>query len=68
MTSLKTTAARACRLSASVLGLALIVSAVAAPAHAGFDVPEVDPGSLAGAVTLLVGGVMTLTGRVRRAK
>jgi len=28
--------------------------------------PEIDPGSMAGALTLLVGGVLTLTGRRRR--
>ena len=68
MTSLKNTAARACRISASVLGLALMFSALAAPASAGLDAPEVDPGSLASALTLLVGGAMTLAGRVRRAR
>ena len=28
--------------------------------------PEIDPSSMAGAMTLLVGGVLTLTGRSRR--
>lgn len=68
MMSLKNAAARASRAAVAALGLALMVSALAAPASAGLDAPEVDPGSLASALTLLVGGVMTLTGRVRRAK
>jgi hypothetical protein len=35
-------------------------------AQAGFDVPEIDPTSMAGALTLLVGGVLVLTDRNRR--
>ena len=66
MTSFKQTATVAYRLTASALGLALIFSAFSSPAKALFDAPEVDPGSMASALTLLVGGVMTLTGRVRR--
>lgn len=31
------------------------------------DSPEIDPGSIAGAMTLLVGGVLSLTDRIRRA-
>lgn len=68
MTSLKIAAARASRVAAAVLGLALMVSAFAAPASAALDAPEVDPGSLASALTLLAGGIVTLTGRIRRAR
>ena len=68
MTSLKTAAARISRSTLAALGLALMASALAAPAFAGLDAPEVDPGSIGSALTLLVGGVMTLTGRVRRAR
>jgi hypothetical protein len=34
----------------------------------GFNVPELDPGSVARALTLLGGGVLTLTGRRLRKK
>lgn len=54
-------------IAARALGLALVLSAAAGTATAGFDVPEIDPGSMGGALTLLVGGVMMLTGRARRA-
>ena len=48
-------------------GLALLVVAIGGTARAvDIDVPEIDPGSMAGALTLLSGGVMLLTGRVRR--
>ena len=66
MNFLKHTATRTCRLATSALGLALIFSAFSSPAKALFDAPEVDPGSMASALTLLAGGVLTLTGRVRR--
>ena len=61
-TFLQTAAARSCRIASFGLGLALMVSAVAGSAHAEFKAPEVDPGSLASALTLLTGGVLTLTG------
>ena len=51
-------------------GLVFPVAFVARPQRAMADVnlaPEIDPGSMAGAMTLLIGGVMTLTGRTRRA-
>lgn len=35
-------------------------------AHAGKSTPEIDPSSMAGAVTLLIGGVLVLTDRIRR--
>ena len=53
--------------AATALGRACVLSALAGTASAGFDVPEIDPGSMGGALTLLVGGVMMLTGRARRA-
>ena len=65
---MKTSLIHALRVASFGLGLALMVTAVAGTAHAEFQVPEVDPGSLASALTLLTGGVLTLTGRVRRVK
>jgi len=47
------------------LGLALVMSALASPAHAA-PVPEIDPGSMGSALTLLIGGAMMLTSRVRK--
>jgi hypothetical protein len=35
-------------------------------AQAAVEAPEIDPGSIAGAMTLLVGGVLALTDRARR--
>ena len=57
----------------SLLGLALILAAMSGKAEAGAGppqhkaVPEIDPGSILGAVTLLSGGFMILTDR-RRSK
>jgi hypothetical protein len=53
-------------------GLMLVLSALAGTAMAGVNpptnvVPEIDPGSILSAVTLLGGGLMMLTDR-RRAK
>jgi hypothetical protein len=50
------------------LGLALVMAAIASPAWAGgpLPVPEIDPGSMAGAVALLAGGALLLTHRLRR--
>ena len=51
------------------LGLALVMAAIASPAWAGGPLPgapEIDPGSMAGAVALLTGGVLLLTDRLRR--
>lgn len=67
-TSLIVASVRAFRVASFGLGLALMISGVAGSARADFSVPEVDPGSLASALTLLTGGVLTLTGRVRRGK
>ena len=65
---MKNSLVRALRVASFGLGLALIVSAVAGSARADFVAPEVDPGSLASALTLLTGGFLTLTARVRRSK
>jgi len=49
--------------------VALMLAALAAPAVAVLPAPpapEIDPGSLAGAVALVVGGVMLVRGRIRR--
>jgi hypothetical protein len=56
------------RAAAKPCGLALILAALATPALA-FDpepVPEIDPGSLGSALTLLIGGALILTNRLRR--
>jgi hypothetical protein len=52
----------------SGIGLALIVMALAAAAHAGgpFPTPEIDPGSMGSALTLLFGGAILLRRRVGR--
>jgi hypothetical protein len=53
----------------TVGGLLLVLVAVASPASAqqcNNMVPEIDPGSLTGAVTLLVGGALVLADRLRR--
>ncbi len=51
------------------VGLVLVLSALAGAARAGAlppPTPEIDPGSMASALTLLIGGAMVLTGRSRR--
>ena len=60
--------------SLKVMGLALMLAALNGSAFAGAGpgpkpsaVPEIDPSSILGAVTLLSGGLMVLTDR-RRAK
>ncbi len=51
----------------SLIAVLLAVSPkVARAAGGGSDVPEIDPNSMAGALTLLVGGVLALTDRIRR--
>lgn len=49
-------------------GLMLVVAAFSSAAWAAkdLDAPEIDPGSIASAMTLLCGGMMMLTDRVRR--
>jgi hypothetical protein len=58
----------AVRLACRTLGLFLAVSAVAGTAFAdpSHCAPEIDPGSAASALTLLTGGVLLLTDRLRR--
>jgi hypothetical protein len=52
------------------LGLALVMVALAGPAWAGGPqgpkAPEIDPGSMGGALALLTGGLLLLTDRFRR--
>ncbi len=54
---------------ARVLGLALIVAGISTAAVAGGPnpTPEIDPGSMGSALTLLVGGAFWLTGKGRKA-
>lgn len=49
------------------LALLLLVAAASGRAYADgpLPAPEIDPGSMAGALTLLTGGVLMLTDRVR---
>jgi hypothetical protein len=47
------------------VGFGMILAALSAPAWA-FHTPEIDPGSMAGALTLLTGGFLILTGRKPR--
>jgi hypothetical protein len=49
-------------------GLLLVLVAAASPALAACHdmAPEIDPGSIASAVTLLAGGALILAGRLRR--
>jgi hypothetical protein len=55
------------------LGLALVIAALAGSAYAGPPssaahprVPEIDPGSIGSALTLLIGGAFLLTGKARK--
>lgn len=60
------------RAASMALGLAMMLSAVAAPAQAGGGLPtppgapEIDPGSMGSALTLLIGGMLLLTGKSRK--
>lgn len=50
-----------------VMGAALMVLGMCAVVTAGPpDVPEIDPGSMASALTLLSGGLMVVFGRRRK--
>lgn len=51
------------------VALLLLIAAASSSALAGGPLPaapEIDPGSMGGALTLLTGGVLMLTDRVRR--
>ena len=53
-------------------GMALVMASLVSVARADDgglipSAPEIDPGSMASAMTLLVGGAMMLTGRSRKA-
>lgn len=53
----------------SAVALSLVVLASATPAYAGAplpSVPEIDPGSVMGALARLSGGLLMLTDRFRR--
>jgi hypothetical protein len=54
-------------IAATFLGV-IVVALAGAPkiAKADLGTPEIDPGSMAGALTLLVGGALALTDRIRR--
>ncbi|MEO6811634.1 MAG: hypothetical protein ABI353_21180 [Isosphaeraceae bacterium] len=55
-------------------GALFMLAALAAPALAGgtdppgYGVPEIDPGSMLSAMTLMAGGVLMVTDRCRRRK
>ena len=55
-------ASKALRPARLALGAGMVFAALSANASAGF-VPEIDPGSMGSAVTLLAGGLVLLTGR-----
>jgi hypothetical protein len=56
--------------TSKAFGLVLVLTAFASTAAArnGVEVPEIDPSSLAGAVTLIVGGTLLLKDRFRRSR
>ena len=67
MNAIGSLVSRAANAANCVFGLALLLSALASTAHAlPVVAPEVDPGSAASAVTLAVGGLLLLKGRMRR--
>lgn len=58
-------------LARKAVGLMLVFAAMSSVAHAGVtppspSVPEIDPGSILSAVTLLSGGLMVLADRRRK--
>jgi hypothetical protein len=56
------------RVACTACGLALLVAAMAATASAHPpEAPEIDPGSMSSALTLLIGGLMLVAGRRRKA-
>jgi hypothetical protein len=51
----------------SGLGLAMVVAAMSGTAHAiPLPIPEIDPGSMGSAMTLLIGGAFLLAGKGRK--
>jgi len=58
------------RTAGPAVGLVLVVTALAGWVHAGGDppplTPEIDPGSMGSALSLLIGGAFLLTGRSRK--
>lgn len=50
-----------------LLGLCLVLSAMGSSAFASVGVPEIDPGSMVSAMTLLSGGLLVFADR-RRSK
>ena len=64
---------RLARTACMGLGFALVLTALAGVVHAQTPVssnvtksPEIDPGSMASAMTLLMGGAFLVTGRSRK--
>jgi hypothetical protein len=60
---------RLARVACTGLGLALVGAALVGSAHAKGPItatPEIDPGSMGSALTLLIGGAFLLTGRSRK--
>jgi hypothetical protein len=49
----------------TLTGVALLLIGAATSALAAFDVPEIDPGSAAGALALLAGAILVMRGRRR---
>jgi hypothetical protein len=59
--------ARVVRIAVKAIGFGMIVAACSTVAWARIgDAPEIDPGSMASALTLLTGGTLMLTRRNRR--
>ena len=54
------------RASLVACGGLLVLTALGSAAHASIEGPEIDPGTLSSAMTLLVGGALLLTSRRRR--
>jgi hypothetical protein len=66
---MKAVLSRLARTAHTGVGMALVLTALAGVVHAGASppsVPEIDPGSMASALTLLIGGAILLTGRYRK--
>ncbi len=66
---MKPVLSRLARTARMGVGMALVLTALAGVVHAGASppsVPEIDPGSMASALSLLIGGAILLTGRYRK--